>query len=167
MVDETTPAERWDQWAKGRDCPFCLPRAASSEHWDFIAKLNVSSLYLTSNQAYRGHCFLVLDIRHAARPDQLSSEEWSAFCTDLYKAERALVQTVQPDHINIEMMGNIVPHLHWQIVPRYRADSRWGAPIWTTTVAEMLKTSLQSSERDELVQKLRAAVRLAIQPGVG
>jgi diadenosine tetraphosphate (Ap4A) HIT family hydrolase len=153
---------QWDDWVKGLNCPFCPPRDATNEHWDFIAKLPVSSLYLASNQTYLGHSLLVLDIRHATRPDQLSSEEWAAFCADLYAAERALVQTLRPDHVNIEIMGNVVAHLHWQIVPRYHTDMRWGGPIWTTTVGEMIKTDLLPPERVELMRKLEAAINSPI-----
>jgi diadenosine tetraphosphate (Ap4A) HIT family hydrolase len=149
-------AEQWDEWARGTDCPFCPARIASEAH--FITKLPVSSLYLSSNQTYRGHCILILDIRHAVRPGQLSPEEWLAFCTDLHAAERAVMHTLHPDHINVEIMGNAVPHLHWQIVPRYRTDGRWGAPIWTTTRAEMPRTTLDPSERAGLAQRLEAAV---------
>jgi hypothetical protein len=28
----------------------------------------------------------IFDLRHAARPDQLTADEWAAFCADLYVA---------------------------------------------------------------------------------
>jgi diadenosine tetraphosphate (Ap4A) HIT family hydrolase len=149
---------RWDRWAQGIDCPFDAPRPASNEYWDFIAPLTVSSLYLSSNQTYRGHCLLILDTRHATRPGQLSGEEWAAFCADLYRAEKAITRTLQPDHINVAVLGNVIPHLHWQIVPRYRNDPRWEAPIWTTTEAEMTVTALRADQRADLIEKLRVAV---------
>ena len=149
---------QWDRWAKGTACPFDAPRAESDEHWDFIASLTVSSLYLSTNQTYRGHCLLILDLRHATRPDQLSSDEWEAFCADLHLAEKAMMQMLQPDHINVAILGNVVPHLHWIIVPRYLRDPRWEAPIWTTTIAEMPVTPMAAEERAGLIQKLRTAV---------
>ena len=148
-------AAQWDQRAQGTACPFDAPRAESNDYWDIVAPLAVSTLYLSKNQTYRGHCILILDLRHVIRPDQLSPEEWGMFCADLHRAEGALVQTLRPDHINIAILGNVVPHLHWIIVPRYRDDPRWGAPVWTTTLAEMSDTGLSTDERAELVQKLR------------
>jgi len=145
----------WDKWARGINCPFDRPRAASNEYWDFIASLSASSLYLQKNQTYRGHCLLIWDSRHATRIDQLSSEEWLAFCADLYLAENAIMRSLDPDHINVEILGNAVPHLHWQIIPRYRDDPRWKAPIWTTTIAEAPVTHLPDAERVELIEKLR------------
>jgi diadenosine tetraphosphate (Ap4A) HIT family hydrolase len=77
------------------------------------------------------------------------------FCADLHRAEGALIETLAPDHINIAILGNVVPHLHWIIVPRYRDDPRWGAPVWTTTLAEMSDTRLSTDERAGIVQNLR------------
>ena len=149
---------RWHRWAEGKECPFDMPRPESNEYWDFIVSLTVSSLYLSTNQTYRGHCLLILDLQHAIRPDQLSSDEWQAFCADLHLAETAIMRVLQPDHINVAILGNVVPHLHWLIVPRYRNDPRWEGPIWTTTLAEIPVTPMASDERAGLIQRLRTAI---------
>src|SRR4051794_22953223 len=120
----------WDSLREGLECPLCAPRSPVNEHWDFVAALPSSSLYLAKNQTYRGHCQLVFDPRHPARPDHLSAVEWAAWCEDLFRAQAAIMQVVVADHINIESLGNIAPHLHWHIVPRYKDDPRGGAPIW-------------------------------------
>jgi diadenosine tetraphosphate (Ap4A) HIT family hydrolase len=150
--------DRWEAFSRGVDCPLDAPRPAANDHWDFVASLDVSSLYLDRNQTYRGHCQLVFDPRHAARPDDLSPDEWAAWCHDLFLAQRAIMRTVRADHINIETLGNLVPHLHWHIVPRYRTDPRWGAPIWPTSLADMKKTLLAADDRAALIQDLRAAL---------
>ena len=144
--------------AEGSQCPLDAPRPASNEHWDLIAPLSVSSLYLTRNQTYRGHCQLIFDVRHAARPDQLSREEWTSWCDDLYRAQGAIMRTVRADHVNIESLGNVVPHLHWHIVPRYRDDPRWGDPIWLTSLSDMIDTRLPDDERQALIAALRSAI---------
>jgi diadenosine tetraphosphate (Ap4A) HIT family hydrolase len=149
---------QWEALVRGTDCPFDLPRPESNQYWEIVAQLDVSTLYLTTNQAYRGQCLLVLDLRHATRPDQLSTLEWTAFCSDLHRAERAIVRTVNPDHINIAALGNVIPHLHWHIVPRYRNDPRWGAPIWPTNLADMVDTRLPAAEWSRLLAELRDAL---------
>ncbi|HEY6507358.1 MAG TPA: HIT family protein, partial [Vicinamibacterales bacterium] len=129
-----------DDWAtrvSGVGCWLCAPRPASNDHWDLVAALSASSLYLAKNQTYRGQCQLVFDRRHAARLDQLTAGEYAAFSGDLFAAQNAVVRTVRPDHVNIESLGNVVPHLHWHIVPRYVGDARWGMPIWTTPLDAM------------------------------
>ena len=149
--------DRWEQLRRGNGCPFDLPRADSSDEWDLVARLSASSLYLRKNQTYKGHCVLVLDVRHAVRPDQLSADEWRAFCADLHAAETAVVRVVEPDHVNVASLGNFVPHLHWHIVPRYRTDPRWGVPIWP----EEVETPLAPKEREQLLLALRKALDAA------
>jgi len=134
------------------------PRSESNDFWDLIAPLSVSSLYLAKNQTYRGQCSLIFNLRHAARPDQLTREEWSAFCADLYTAQNAIFAVTNPDHLNVESLGNVVPHLHWHIIPRYVADPRWGMPIWTTPLSAMLDIRLEPEDRASLLQQLRSAL---------
>ena len=146
---------QWDRWAQGTACPFDVPRAQSNDYWDIVAPLTVSTLYLSKNQTYRGHCVLILDLRHVIRPDELSPQEWGMLCADLHRAEGAIMQAMCPDHINVAVLGSVIPHLHWLIVPRYRSDPRWGAPVWTTTLAEMPDTRLSTDEQAELIRRLR------------
>ncbi len=120
-----------------------------------MTQLTVSSLYLARNQTYRGQCVLILDLRHATRPEHLSAEEWAKFCADLHVAENAMVRAVRPDHVNVESLGNVVPHLHWHIVPRYRDDPRWGAPIWLTALDDMPDARLSADERAQLIDAMR------------
>ena len=157
-----TPTEndRWDALVRGVQCPLDAPRPETNAHWDLVAVLSISSLYLTSTQTYRGHCQLIFDARHVARPDQLTREEWTAWCADLFIAQAAIMHTVHADHVNIESLGNVVPHLHWHIVPRYRTDPRWGAPIWLTALADMPESVLPGNERRRLIDELRGALTL-------
>lgn len=147
--------EKWQRLARGIDCPFDAPRPASNEEWELVAPLSAASLYLSRNQTYRGHCLLILDLAHATRPGELSVEQWASFSRDLHKAVVAITATVRPDHINVASLGNLVPHLHWHIVPRYRTDPRWGGPIWT---ADMPDTRLTAAEQRELIKDLKAAL---------
>jgi len=98
----------WDEKVRGVECPLCAPRPETSPEWDFVAKLELSSLYLAGNQTYRGQCVLIFDPRHAARPDQLSSAEWAALSRDLYAAANAVVRAARADHLNVESLGNVV-----------------------------------------------------------
>ena len=149
----------FDNFLDGTNCPLCPGRPDSNDTWDLVAKLGVSSLYLNKNQTYRGHCQLIFDLRHAARPDQVTAEEWAAFSADLHRAQGVIQQVTQADHVNLESLGNMVPHLHWHVVPRYRDDPRWGSPIWLTDGAQMKDTRLSEEERSALILELRELVR--------
>ena len=106
-------AARWDNVARGINSPYDAPRPAATDYYDFVAKLSISSLCLAKNQASRGSCALIFDPRHVVRIDQLSSAEWASFSSDLLVAEAAIVRALRPDHVNVGLLGNTIPHLHW------------------------------------------------------
>jgi len=148
-----------DELAAGRtSCPMDYPRPEYSEYAYFVQKLSVSSLYLERNQTYLGHCVLIYDPAPVTRIDQLSPEQWLALARDLRVAETAIYRAFRPDHMNVESLGNVMPHLHWHIVSRHKNDGRWGGPIWTTTSAEMRRKELGDSEYRALASRIRNAI---------
>ena len=147
--------ERWDALVQGADCPLCLPRVDDTPFWRKVSSLRVSTLYLDRNQTYRGHCQLVFDARHVVGLESLSPDEFTAFGTDLRTAARAIALVCRPDLMNYASLGNVMPHLHWHLVPRYKSDPRWGGPIYTTTPEEMLETRLTETEYREIAEAIR------------
>ena len=139
-------------------CPFCAPLEKNNAFLIEVARLTVSTLYLDRNQTYRGQCVLVFDPRHAEGLETLSAAEFDAFAEDLRVAARALTAACNPDLMNYASLGNIIRHLHWHIVPRYRSDPRWGSPIYTSTLAEMLETRLEDGEYEAIVSAIRVAL---------
>ncbi|MNR61844.1 hypothetical protein D3C85_1837040 [compost metagenome] len=39
-------------------------------------------------------------------------------------------EVMTPDKVNLAAFGNMVPHLHWHIIPRYRWDTHFPEAIW-------------------------------------
>jgi ATP adenylyltransferase len=136
-------------------CPLCLPRPDDSDHWIKVCKLSVSTLYLDRNQTYRGHCQLIHDSSHVVGLENLPEPELLRLMTDLHRAAGAISRTCRPDLMNYASMGNVVPHLHWHLVPRYRNDPRWGTPIYTSDPADMRVTRLTEDEYRSLVCSMK------------
>ena len=44
--------------------------------------------------------------------------------------EQALRQHLAPTKVNIAALGNMVPHLHWHVIPRFDWDSHFPSPVW-------------------------------------
>lgn len=137
-------------------CPLCRPRPDDSAQWMRVAELAISTLYLDRNQTYRGHCQLVFDARHAEGLELLEPDEYLRLSSDLAAAARAIVVAMKPDRMNYASLGNVVPHVHWHLVPRYREDPRWGSPIYTTDLDDMPRTALSEHEYRDIADRIRA-----------
>ena len=48
----------------------------------------------------------------------------------VFAVEAAVRQCFSPDKINLASFGNVVPHLHWHVIPRWRDDQYFPQPIW-------------------------------------
>jgi diadenosine tetraphosphate (Ap4A) HIT family hydrolase len=62
-------------------------------------------------------------------PFELSVAERGRFWEDMMRAGQALEQVFGAAKMNFEILGNLVPHLHCHIKPRYYGDPAPGAPI--------------------------------------
>jgi diadenosine tetraphosphate (Ap4A) HIT family hydrolase len=45
-------------------------------------------------------------------------------------SEAALREVLQPDKINLASLGNVVPHLHWHVIPRFADDPHFPGAVW-------------------------------------
>src|SRR5215510_3651195 len=139
-------------------CPLCRPRPDESAQWIRVSALSISTLYLDRNQTYRGHCQVVFDPRHVVGLGNIGAQEFAAFLDDVRRAGQAIVRACQPDLMNYASLGNVVPHLHMHLVPRYRTDPRWGGPIYTTNLADMRVTRLTETEYRHLAERIRTGL---------
>lgn len=48
----------------------------------------------------------------------------------LFLVEQAVRATLGPDKVNLASLGNMVPHLHWHVIPRFADDAHFPQPIW-------------------------------------
>lgn len=148
--------DNWTSRKKGDNCPLCIPsRADNDASRRKIITLNISTLYLDTNQTYPGYCILIFDKYHANGLDDLAADEYSLFMQDLYRSSKAVKAACKPEHINYASLGNLFPHLHIHLIPRYLDDPRWGAPIWTDAIQDMPIPSLSEGEYQQAVEIIR------------
>ena len=85
-----------------------------------------SEAYLQKQAKVRGHVVVTWRGRHVAEPTELTQDEALGYWLDVLDVARAVDDQYQPLKLNIEMLGNSVPHLHTHVRPRYPDD---GAPM--------------------------------------
>lgn len=78
---------------------------------------------------YPGFCRVIWN-EHVAEMSDLAAED-RAHCMAVVNAvELALRETLQPAKINLASLGNMVAHLHWHVIPRFRDDPQFPQPLW-------------------------------------
>jgi diadenosine tetraphosphate (Ap4A) HIT family hydrolase len=78
---------------------------------------------------FPGYCRVVWN-RHVSEMSDLPAPERRHLMSVVFAAEVAVRQVASPDKINLASLGNVVAHLHWHVIPRWRDDSHFPAPIW-------------------------------------
>lgn len=67
---------------------------------------------------------------HVKEMTDLRREDRAACLDAVCTCESALRDVLQPDKVNLASFGNVVPHLHWHVIPRYHDDPHFPNPIW-------------------------------------
>jgi diadenosine tetraphosphate (Ap4A) HIT family hydrolase len=80
---------------------------------------------------YPGFCRVIWN-RHVKEMTDLSAAEREHLMASVFAVEAAIRAALHPDKINLACLGNITPHLHWHVIPRFRQDSHFPQPIWGT-----------------------------------
>lgn len=78
---------------------------------------------------YPGFCRVILN-RHQSEMSDLSSAEQIELMCVVFAVESMLRQLLTPHKINLASFGNVVPHLHWHVIPRWENDRHFPNPVW-------------------------------------
>ena len=70
---------------------------------------------------WHGH---VKEMTDLAPADRAHVMDW------VFRTEAALRTLLNPDKINLASFGNMVPHLHWHVIPRFADDKHFPQPLW-------------------------------------
>jgi diadenosine tetraphosphate (Ap4A) HIT family hydrolase len=106
---------------------------------------------------YPGFCRVILN-RHSREMTDLGEAERTHVMRIVFAVESALRTLYQPDKINLASFGNVVPHVHWHVIPRWRDDRHFPQPVWGTPQRVASPARLAVSNRrlgDEIAARLR------------
>lgn len=139
--------------ATNQDCELCAGPGGELLWEDDVCR--VVRVGGTEGAAFPGYCRVICR-QHVAEMSSLSAGDAHRVMNVVLATERALRFSVQPDKINLASLGNLVPHLHWHVIPRWRDDSHFPAPIWAAAQrsakprAAVGSTRLQQALKTEL-----------------
>ena len=108
-------------------CPLCDSLGGELVWQD--AHCRVVLVEGVEQQAFPGFCRVVWN-QHCTEMSDLLPSASGHLMRVVLAVERVLRRMVTPDKINLASLGNLVQHLHWHVIPRWRDDTHFPAPIW-------------------------------------
>jgi diadenosine tetraphosphate (Ap4A) HIT family hydrolase len=114
--------------------------------------------------AYRGFCRVIWNT-HIRELTDLAPADRLQFMEIVFKVEAALRSSLAPLKMNVASLGNLTPHLHWHVIPRFADDPAYPRPIWAFNLTGASLDTLAgkhrcSSESGEWEQAVRRALEL-------
>ena len=119
-----------------------------------VAELEASRIFLNEDQFFPGYVLLVLR-RHVTELYDLSVAERATLMEEVSRVAQALARVFRPVKMNYELLGNLVPHIHWHLVPRLATDPGLRGPIWTV---EHQPAPLPPAAARERIEAIRRAL---------
>jgi len=113
---------------------------------------------LVHDAQYPGFCRVIWNA-HVKEMTDLPPASRSAMMQMVMKVESALRETLNPDKINLASLGNMTPHLHWHVIPRFGDDAHFPSPVWAAVQRQPDAEAL--SARASHLAALRAALARA------
>ncbi len=134
--------ERIDQIKKGEN-PF------------FVTELETGYVVIGDYQFFRGYT-LFLCKQHVSELHELNTELRQKYLNEMSVVAEAVFRAFKPKKLNYVLLGNLDPHLHWHIVPRYEDDPEPQKPAWSVDKSLRKAEGVKPSEEDldELKKKL-------------
>jgi diadenosine tetraphosphate (Ap4A) HIT family hydrolase len=113
------------------------------------------AVILVDDPAYPGFCRVIWN-GHVKEMSDLAPGDRMLLNDAVWHVELALRDVMAPGKVNIASLGNMVPHLHWHVIPRFADDAHFPNPVWTDAVRQTEAPVLAA--RRALLPKLSAEI---------
>ena len=91
------------------------------------------SVILVDDASYPGFCRVIWN-DHVKEMSDLAPADRMALNDAVWHVELALRDVMAPGKVNVASLGNMTPHLHWHVIPRFADDAHFPNPVWTAAV---------------------------------
>ncbi|RJX31368.1 MAG: HIT family protein [Oxalobacter sp.] len=122
---------------------------------ELIIRTTQWRIILVNDANYPGFCRVIWN-DHVREMTDLSSADRAELMRVVLEVESVVREIMQPEKINLASLGNVVPHLHWHVIPRYLDDAHFPAPVWAEVKRVASPESLAT--RSARLPALRAAM---------
>lgn len=110
---------------------------------------------MIDDASFPGFCRVIWN-QHAKEMSDLSANQRNDLMHVVFGVEAVMRSVMQPHKINLASLGNVVPHLHWHVIPRFEDDTHFPQPVWGERQRAAVPEQLQ--QRREQAAALKAAL---------
>lgn len=115
------------------------------------------AVVLVDEPGYPGYTRVVWH-DHVREMTDLSPEDRDHVMKTVWAVEQAQRTAMSPHKVNVASFGNMTPHVHWHVIPRYTDDAHFPNPTWGAKQREADPAAVAA--RAALLPALRAAIIL-------
>ena len=100
---------------------------------------------------------------HTKEMSDLTAAERHHFCDVVNEVEKAVLDVMHPDKVNLAQLGNMVTHVHWHVIARFKDDAAFPDAVWAPAKRRTDPAVFAEREKrhqkllDELPNRLKAA----------
>ena len=84
---------------------------------------------LIDDPDHHGFCQVIVN-QHVKEMTDLPIAERTSLMHVVFATEEVMRSLMSPDKINLACLGNVTPHVHWHVIPRFTLDPQFPNPIW-------------------------------------
>ena len=106
---------------------------------------------------YPGFTRVILN-RHVRELSDLLPDQRRRFMEVAFAVEAHVREVLHPDKMNLASLGNMTPHLHWHVIPRFADDRHFPGPIWAAEKREGIVPAERAARAATLATSLPAAL---------
>jgi diadenosine tetraphosphate (Ap4A) HIT family hydrolase len=118
---------------------------------------------LVDEPSYPGFCRVVWH-DHVREMTDLSPSDRLLVMQVVWAVESAIREVMQPEKINVASLGNMTPHVHWHVIPRFADDATFPGAVWSAVLRQTPAAQLHA--RQQYIPQLTQAVSAHVQAAV-
>jgi diadenosine tetraphosphate (Ap4A) HIT family hydrolase len=105
---------------------------------------------------FPGFCRVIWN-HHVAEMSDLSYGEREHLMSLVFVVEEAIRHVMKPAKVNLAALGNMVPHIHWHVIPRFTDDAFFPGSVWSARTRDTSASIL--AERRQAALELPDLIR--------
>lgn len=110
--------------SSGTTCELCTTDGGIVIHRDEALRV-----VLVDDADYPGFCRVIWNA-HVREMTDLPAAQRARLMAAVWQVEAAMRAVMSPDKVNLACLGNMTPHLHWHVIPRYADDRHFPDAVW-------------------------------------